>query len=55
MKGIILIVVVFALLYMLMKKMTMMVHVSMAGWELILFTIVLTGIGVFIVDKLKSS
>lgn len=54
MKNALLLIVVSVFLYFLVKKMSIWVNVSMKGWELILLVLVVTGIGVYLVDRFKG-
>lgn len=54
MKNALLLIVVSVFLYFLVKKMSVWVNVHMSGWEFIALIIVVTGIGVYLVDRFKG-
>lgn len=53
MRGLIIFAVLFALLYLFFRKMMVWMHVSMTGWEFIVFIIVLAGMAEYVMYRMK--
>ncbi|MBX7219814.1 MAG: hypothetical protein K1Y36_07700 [Blastocatellia bacterium] len=54
MKGLIVYALFFALLYFFFRKMMVWMHVSMSGWQFIIFVVVLFGIAEFARTRIMS-